>query len=131
VKHGKSDLESKRPRYHPVIAWEANNLQNDFIDINRMALDDRYGHNGAPLSKRRNGSGPTDGSTPGLFGMVDYQSQRGAYFGGMVAATSAYLIADWYLSKGYAMKGWKRRIARSPLTAAILVLGFYLVAPTD
>ena len=63
MRHGQSDLGSKRPRYHPVIAWEANNLTNDFIDINRMALDDRYGHNGAPLSKRRNGTGPTDGST--------------------------------------------------------------------
>jgi len=131
LRHGQSDLGSKRPRYHPVIAWEANNLQNDFIDISRMALDDRYGKVGASIYKRRNGSGPTDGSEPGLFGMVNYQSQRGAYFGGMVAATSAYLIADWYLSKGYALKGWKRRIARSPLTAAILVLGFYLVAPTD
>lgn len=131
MRHGQSDLGSKRPRYHPVIAWEANNLTNEFVDINRMALDDRYGHNGAPLSKRRNGSGPTDGSEPGLFGMVNYQSQRSAYFGGMVVATGAYLIADWYLNKGYGLTGWKRKIARSPITAATLVLGLYLVAPSE
>jgi len=131
MRHGQSDLGSKRPRYHPVIAWEANNLTNDFIDINRMALDDRYGHNGAPLSKRRNGTGPTDGSTPGLFGLVDYKSERSAFIGGMFTAGGAYIIADWYLNKGYQLQGWKRKIARSPITAATLVLALYLVAPTD
>ena len=131
MRHGQSDLGSKRPRYHPVIAWEAQNLHNDFIDITRMALDPKYGHNGAPLSKRRNGTGPTDGSTPGLFGVIDYKSERSAFLGGMVTATGAYLLADWYLNKGYQLKGWKRRIARSPITAASLVLGLYLVAPSD
>ena len=66
----KSDLGSKRPRLSlSVIAWEAQNLTNDFVDISRVALDDRYGKVGASLYKRRNGSGPTDGSTPGLFGI--------------------------------------------------------------
>ena len=68
MRHGKGNLDSKRPRYHPVIAWEQNNLTNDFVDISRVALDDRYGKVGAPLSKRRNGVGPTDGKTTGLFG---------------------------------------------------------------
>lgn len=131
MRHGQSDLGSKRPRYHPVIAWEANNLTNEFVDINRMALDDRYGKVGASIYKRRNGSGPTDGTEPGLFGMVNYQSQRSAYFGGMVTATAAYLVADWYLNKGYGLTGWKRKIARSPITAATLVLGLYLVAPSE
>ena len=58
----------KQPRFHPGLEWEGRNLSNDFVDINRMALDDRYGKNAAPLSKRRNGIGYTDGKTPGLFG---------------------------------------------------------------
>ena len=62
-------LEKKMPRHHEGLAWEAENLHNDFTDITRMALDDRYGKVGAPLSKRRNGIGPTDGKTPGLFGI--------------------------------------------------------------
>lgn len=131
MRHGQSDLGSKRPRYHPVIAWEAQNLHNDFIDITRMALDPKYGHNGAPLSKRRNGTGPTDGSTPGLFGAINYKNDRQAFIGGMVTATGAYLVADWYLNKGYGLKGWQRRIARSPITVASLVIGLYLVAPSS
>ena len=59
----------KQPRFHPGLEWEGRNLSNDFVDINRMALDDRYGKNAAPLSKRRNGIGYTDGKTPGLFGI--------------------------------------------------------------
>ena len=51
MRHGKGNLDSKRPRYHPVIAWEQNNLTNDFVDINRVALDDRYGKVGASLYK--------------------------------------------------------------------------------
>ena len=131
MRHGQSDLGSKRPRYHPVIAWEANNLTNDFVDISRMALDDRYGKVGASLYKRRTGSGPTDGSTPGLFGVVDYKSERSAFIGGMITAAGAYVIADWYLNKGYQLQGWKRKIARSPITAATLVLALYVVAPSD
>ena len=105
MRHGQSDLGSKRPRYHPVIAWEAQNLTNDFVDISRVALDDRYGKVGASLYKRRTGSGPTDGSTPGLFGVVDYKSERSAFIGGMITAAGAYVIADWYLNKGYQLQG--------------------------
>lgn len=96
-----------------------------------MALDDRYGKVGASLYKRRTGSGPTDGSTPGLFGVVDYKSERSAFIGGMITAAGAYVIADWYLNKGYQLQGWKRKIARSPITAATLVLALYIVAPSD
>lgn len=59
----------KQPRFHPDLEWESKVLTNEFIDINRMALDDRYGKNAAPLSKRRNGIGFTDNKTPGLFGL--------------------------------------------------------------
>mgnify|MGYP005990447937 CR=1 FL=1 len=132
MRRGQSDLGSKRPRYHPVIAWEANNLTNDFIDINRVALDDRYGKVGASLYKRRNGSGPTDGSTPGLFGMsglATYDSKNSAFFGGIVLAATSYVIADWYLIKGYQLTGLKRTVARWPITAATLLVGYYLFAP--
>ena len=59
----------KKPRNHAGLAWEGATLSNDFVDVNRMALDDRYGKVGAPLSKRRNGVGFTDGNTIGLFGI--------------------------------------------------------------
>ena len=60
----------KRPRFHPGLEWEGRNLTNDFVDVSRMALDDDFsGKNAAPLSKRRNGIGYTDGNTPGLFGI--------------------------------------------------------------
>jgi len=59
----------KKPRNHAGLAWEGATLSNEFIDVNRMALDDKYGKVGAPLSKRRNGPGPTDGKTIGLFGL--------------------------------------------------------------
>ena len=60
----------KQPRFHPGIEWEGRNLTNDFVDVSRMALDDEFsGKNAAPLSKRRNGIGYTDGKTQGLFGI--------------------------------------------------------------
>ena len=51
-------MMKRQTRNHPSLVWEGENLHNDFVDINRMALDDKYGKVGAPLSKRRNGSGP-------------------------------------------------------------------------
>ena len=131
MKRGKSNLAAKRPRYHPVIAWEQQNLTNDFIDINRVALDDRYGKVGASLNKRRNGSGPTDGKTPGLFGLVDYDTQTNAFFGGAATAIAIYVVSDWYLNKGYQLKGWKRRFARSPMTFGLGILAFYAVTPKN
>ena len=98
MRHGQSNLASKRPRYHPVIAWENQNLTNDFVDISRVALDPRYGKNGASLYKRQNGVGPTDGKTPGLFGLVDYENQTNAFFGGAATAVAIYVLSDWYLN---------------------------------
>ena len=49
--------QRKQPRHHEGLNWEAKTLTNEFVDITRLALDDRYGKNAAPLSKRRNGSG--------------------------------------------------------------------------
>ena len=131
MRHGQSNLASKRPRYHPVIAWEEQNLTNEFVDISRVALDNRYGKNGASLYKRRNGSGPTDGKTPGLFGLVDYESQTSAFFGGAATAVAVYVVSDYYLNKGYKLKGWKRRFARSPMTFGLGILAFYAVTPKN
>lgn len=78
-------LEKKMPRHHEGLAWEAENLHNDFTDITRMALDDKYGKVGAPLSKRRNGLGPTDGKTPGLFGITGTSSSDVGKLTGLMA----------------------------------------------
>lgn len=135
VAQGRSNLEAKQPRYHPVIAWEANNLNNDFIDINRMALDDNYGHIGAPLSKRRRGIGPTDGKTPGLFGLgsgaVDYKSKTSAFNGGVIAAGVTYGLVDFYLNQGYGLEGMQRRIARWPVGLIILGLAYVIISPSN
>lgn len=133
MRHGKGNLDSKRPRYHPVIAWEQNNLTNDFVDINRVALDDRYGKVGASLYKRRNGPGPTDGSTDGLFGtLLDQHYYKGspqrAYFTGVAVTVGAYALVDFWLTQGKGLEGWQRRLARSPLTVGLgLVAAFALV----
>ena len=131
MRHGVGNLESKRPRYHPVIAWENQNLTNDFVDISRVALDSRYGKNGASLYKRQNGVGPTDGKTPGLFGFIDYDNQTNAFFGGAATAVAIYVISDYYLNKGYKLKGWQRRFARSPMTFGLGILAFYAVTPKN
>jgi len=131
MRHGQSNLASKRPRYHPVIAWENQNLTNDFVDISRVALDSRYGKNGASLYKRRNGIGPTDGKTSGLFGFIDYDNQTNAFFGGAATAVAIYVISDYYLNKGYKLKGWQRRFARSPMTFGLGILAFYAVTPKN
>jgi hypothetical protein len=135
MKRGNSNLAAKRPRYHPVIAWENQNLTNDFVDINRVALDDRYGKVGAPLSKRRNGSGPTDGKTPGLFGIGfpgrDYESNFSAFATGAITASAIYVVADWNINKGYKLSGWKRRVVRSPVTFGLGVIAFFMIAPKN
>lgn len=55
------------------LMWrDANMNVFGFEDINQMALDNRYGKVGAPLSKRRNGEGPAGrDAPPGLFGWND------------------------------------------------------------
>lgn len=89
-------LEKKMPRHHEGLAWEERNLTNEFIDVNRMALDDRYGKVGAPLSKRRNGLGPTDGKTPGLFGISGTSSSNSEKMLGavVIGAIIYFLVKD-------------------------------------
>jgi len=62
-------MMKRQTRNQPSLEWEADNLNNNFIDINRIALDGKYGKVAAPLSKRRNGPGPAGRDAPaGLFG---------------------------------------------------------------
>jgi len=62
-------MMKRQTRNHPGLVWEGDNIHTQFTDINRMALDDKYGKVGAPLSKRRNGIGPAGrDAQPGLFG---------------------------------------------------------------
>ena len=136
MKHGQSNLASKRPRYHPVIAWENQNLTNDFVDISKMALDDRYGKVGASLYKRRNGVGPTDGSTPGLFGTIadDYLykgSPKRAFFTGVLVTGGAYALTDFWLNKGKGLEGWQRRMARQPLTIMLGLVAAFALVPSN
>lgn len=64
------DMMKRKTRRHPGLEWADTHLVNyGFHDINQVALDDRYGKVGAPLSKRRNGTGPAGrDAPPGLFG---------------------------------------------------------------
>jgi hypothetical protein len=59
-------------RNRPDLMWRDSNINiYGFEDVNQMALDDRYGKVGAPLSKRRNGEGPAGrDAPPGLFGVA-------------------------------------------------------------
>tara|TARA_B100001250_G_scaffold370798_1_gene355191 strand:+ start:422 stop:718 length:297 start_codon:yes stop_codon:yes gene_type:complete len=62
-------MMKRQTRNHPGLVWEGENLHNNFTDINRIALDDKYGKVAAPLTKRKNGSGPAGRNAPaGLFG---------------------------------------------------------------
>jgi len=67
------DMMKRQTRNHPGLTWEAENVNSyGFTDINRIALDDNYGKVAAPLSKRRNGSGPAGrDARPGLFGLTE------------------------------------------------------------
>ena len=87
--------QRKQPRYHEGLDWEAKTLTNDFVDITRMALDDRYGKNAAPLSKRRSGVGPTRGEVPGLFGGHDIDQE----FVEDVAKETAFVVGLKMLAK--------------------------------
>jgi len=107
----------KVPRYHPDLEWERRTLSNEFIDINRMALDDKFsGKNAAPLSKRRTGIGFTDNKTPGLFGLgaiVSNEDPRKTFLMGSLAAVGAYTIIDWATHKPNQTR-FKRMIKRTP-----------------
>ena len=97
----KHPLQKKSPRYHAGLDWESKVLTNDFIDINRMALDDRYSHVAAPYSKRRGrpiggrGTGKA-GDLPGLYGIgsvsgvASYDDERRAYIAGSVVAAGSF-----------------------------------------
>lgn len=133
MRHGMSNLESKRPRYHPVIAWENNNLTNDFVDISRVALDNRYGKQGASLYKRRRGMGPTRGEVSGLFGMggpIPYKNKESAFTTGVLAATSAYALADIYLT-GQGIKGNQRRATRWPIALGFIAIAYFILKPSE
>ena len=74
------DMMKRQTRNHPGLEWEGENLQSQFVDINRVALDDKYGKVAAPLTKRQNGTGPAGRDAPaGLFGILpvlDQSSKR-------------------------------------------------------
>tara|TARA_Y100001963_G_C6417589_1_gene281229 strand:+ start:54 stop:347 length:294 start_codon:yes stop_codon:yes gene_type:complete len=92
------DMMKRQTRNHPGLAWEDENLHNQFTDVNRVALDDRYGKVAAPLSKRSNGSGPAGRNAPaGLFGIEDklkpYLTPTNIILGMTIAG------AIWYYKK--------------------------------
>lgn len=126
----------KRPRFHPGLEWEGRNLTNDFVDINRIALDDKFsGKNAAPLSKRRNGIGYTDGNTPGLFGLGSgfrevANDPRSAYFLGGLVAVGAYTALD-YLTYKKGQSQLRRMINRTPSSLLVGAVAFSLFAPSS
>ena len=81
--------------------------------------------------------GPTRGNTPGLFGhsnvsgLIDYKSKQEAMFVGAITAVTIYGAVDFYLTKGYKLTGWQRRLLRSPLTAALTVAALFVIIPND
>ena len=63
------DMMKCTTRSHPGLVWESENVHTAFTDINRVALDDRYGKVGASIYKRKGGEGPAGrDAPPGLFG---------------------------------------------------------------
>jgi len=124
----------KQPRFHPDLEWEQRNLSNEFIDINRMALDDRYGKNAAPLSKRRNGLGFTNGKTPGLFGLgtirESVQDPKTAYIIGGLVAVGAYTVID-YVSHKPNQTRFKRMVKRTPSSLLVGAIALALFAPSS
>ena len=128
----------KRPRFHPGLEWEGRNLTNDFVDVSRMALDDDFsGKNAAPLSKRRNGIGYTDGKTPGLFGIGNTSTiqsiasdPRSAYFLGGMVAVGAYTALD-YMTYKKGQSQLRRMINRTPSSLLVGAVAFSLFAPSS
>ncbi len=105
-------------RNHPGLVWEDGNLHNCFTDINRMALDNKYGKVGAPLSKRRTGTGPAGrNAPPGLFGSPfempsTWSIEKQSYVKGGMATALVYLAADaMFLASS--KSPIQKRIARS------------------
>lgn len=119
----------KVPRYHPDLEWERRTLSNDFIDINRMALDNSFsGKNAAPLSKRRNGIGYTDGKTPGLFGIgsaINTSDPKATFLLGSLVAVGAYTTLDWIMHKPNQTR-IKRMLERTPASLIVGGIAFTL-----
>ena len=136
----------KQPRFHPGLEWEGRTLTNDFVDVSRMALDDEFsGKNAAPLSKRRNGIGYTDGKTQGLFGLGNlffstdrenqdvqewYNNPRAAYFIGGVVAVGAYTALD-YMTYKKGQSQLRRMINRTPSSLLVGAVAFSFFAPSS
>jgi len=134
----------KQPRFHPDLEWEQRNLSNEFIDINRMALDDHYGKNAAPLSKRRNGVGFTNGKTLGLFGLGSTKQIGGiqqsiqnaardpktAYIIGGLIALGAYTVID-YVSHKPNQTRFKRMLKRTPASLLVGAVALALFNPSS
>jgi hypothetical protein len=119
----------KIPRNHPDLEWERQTLSNDFIDINRMALDDSFsGKNAAPLSKRRNGIGYTDGKTPGLFGIggaFSTEDPKSTFVLGSLVAVGAYTTLDWIMHKPNQTR-IKKMVGRTPASLIVAGVAFTL-----
>ena len=119
----------KVPRYHPDLEWERRTLSNDFIDINRMALDDSFsGKNAAPLSKRRIGIGFTDNKTPGLFGIgraFNTTDPKATFLLGSLVAVGAYTTVDWITHKPNQTR-IKRMLGRTPASLIVGGIAFTL-----
>lgn len=131
----KHPIQFKQPRFHPGLEWEAKFLSNEFIDLTRMALDNSYTNkSAAPLSKRRNGQGPTNGKTPGLFGIGathnKISSPRKAFFTGGIIAAGTYATIDYFTKKPNQSQ-FRKMIKRSPTTLVMGVAAFSLFAPTS
>ena len=123
-------LQKKQPRNHPELEWQSKVLTNEFVDLTRMALDDKYPKQAAPLSKRRNGIGFTDGSTPGLFGISNPTNERDAYLLGAVATASIYIVTDMLFFSGKNSKFLEKSAKKAPLIAGAGLLTFFALAPT-
>ena len=52
-------------------------------------------------------------------------------FVGAITAVTIYGAVDFYLTKGYKLTGWQRRLLRSPLTAALTVAALFVIIPND
>jgi len=123
----------KIPRNHPDLEWERQTLSNDFIDINRMALDDSFsGKNAAPLSKRRNGIGYTDGKTPGLFGLgaadkpnMNFADPKMTFLLGSLVAVGAYTTLDWLMHEPSQTR-MKKMVGRTPASLIVAGVAFVL-----
>ena len=85
-----SPKQRKQPRHHEGLNWESQVLTNEFVDITRMALDDKYAKQAAPLSKRRDGIGFTSGNESGIFGIVQDTTD-------LYRSSFTFALATWSL----------------------------------